>query len=134
MAEAQVVRTLHTDAGTQQSGIPACRVVPDPAWGRGFFAQHVLVKLRLRQRERWGRWSDRAIGGGFDALHEDSPAARLTHNAIHTAILSRTTDTAGGRHPGGLHHDIEDSCLPTGDTIGTPAVALDTTCGLYLAE
>ena len=32
------------------------------------------------------------------------------------------------------HHDYQDSWLPDGQTAGDPETALDTACGLYLAD
>lgn len=91
-------------------------------------------KLNTRARERWPQIThvDARFRGSFAYVSaqlpdgDELPLMRLRYGG--------SASTWGFAIYRASHHDYEDSWLPDGRSAGTPETALDTACGLYLAD
>ncbi|GAA4374352.1 hypothetical protein [Agromyces bauzanensis] len=91
-------------------------------------------RLNIRARERWPQVTrvDTRFRGSFAYV-----TARLTDGDELPLIRLRYGGSAriwGFAMYRASHDDYEDAWLPDGQPAGTPEDALDTACGLYLAD
>lgn len=94
----------------------------------------LAYKLHLRAWERWPQLTDVEVTHRAGFAHVTGILSNGEKLRLCRLRYSGSASTWGFAIYQPIHHDYQPIHLPTGYTAGNPEEALDTTCGLYLAD